>query len=681
MERGAFFTSLDTLMFTASPNSTASPPASPYELFRMNFSTGKQIKLAIDVSSGGPSPVGVYGIKRIPNHNKLAFIVDRGTTSPDEIWIYNLGNESMTKISHASVNSTAGGAKEFRVSDDGTHLVFVGDMQNYGHFELYSVAIPTGDSYSAPTKISHASLASPGIKNCINCGDGEKFYFKISPGSSNKYVVYSGIQGLPDRYDLHIASMNGASILGAQIHGAGTTNIDSGTKISSTEISADVDFADHVGFSFDGSHLLYHVQVAGPVDKIYQLDVTYVAGTSLIVPVPTLILASNAKYPFFKMGKTTQRAVYTSNPGGSTHTIHTLDLTNSANNFALFDVPASPGSVSQLELIDNDTKVVAAISNASDVIEVRSSNAIVAANWDTGNGGSAPNGTSVSYTGGVLTGGKKVAPLSPGGGGGGRSFLVTSDSSKILLNTDMVTIGISRLYYFTVGNATPTPISGAGVVNAATSVTSFALSATDIPYFTAAIDVATKPELYETQLSGSPTVVRRNAGSGLDKITSLGAGDDEDEDFPDLVIADGNPVGATSVKEAWAFNPTTFEYIRMSKLSGDTFGAGRFRLRMLESTDGLNFQTAHSSDCLKLNSPQSDGEQIVSSVRIPLGNGSASSPFAAAVDVYPLATSCSGTVETHLFPNGLGTATSCSAGAGACILGSYPNLVLFLRDQ
>lgn len=681
MDRAAYFASSNLMIFSASHDPGGDPPAKPYELYQFDLGTGKQKKIGLEFA--GTTPHGARKLKVIPNRQKLAFVRDDGTGTPDELWIYNLGNGSFTRISHATPLASSTGVREFRVSDGGDYIVFASEQDTLGVVELYSVPIGASDTYSAPTKINGAIAGgAPGIKECGGCTGEERFFFQISPGTTNNYVVYSAIQALASRYDLHIASMNGANFPGGTIHGSGPAPVPSGTKISNTEISVANDYIDHVAFSHDGAHILYHAQVAtGPVDKIMQIDVSHVAGTSLTVPVPTVLAASGATAPYFQTSKTTQRAIFFTNDG-SNALVNTVDMSNpGSTNFVAFGMAAAPpGAVQYASMFANDTKVVAAFRGTpSYAVELRSGNINISSPYD---GGGAPAGTSVSHTGGALAGGRQIRPVNANGGGGGKTFLVSSDGTKVYFIADQGTVGVYKAHYGTIGTAGSTEISGAGVAAGANSVVSIALSATDIPFFAAPIDTAPKVELYRTQLAASPTVTRMNSHLQVDSIVSIsGSSDNEIPGFPDRIVLDANPLNAVAVTEAWLYNPSSTEYQRMSTLGGDGFGAGRFKVRMLKSASGgAEYATAHESDCHKLSGGQQDGQQITTSVRIPIGDGSPSSPFAVAVDVYPLAISCSGPPETFIFPHGPGTA--CTASSTHCMVGSGPSsLVLFLNDK
>jgi hypothetical protein len=142
------------------------------------------------------------------------------------------------------------------------------------------------------------------------------------------------------------------------------------------------------------------------------------------------------------------------------------------------------------------------------------------------------------------------------------------------------------------------------------------------------------------------------------------------------------------VHEAWLFYPgATPSYERLTYFTnnassgdpGTDRGLGRARVRMMQDPTNSGETTAFQSACLALDNGSStyDGSIITTNIRIPAGNGS-TSPFYTVVDVFSLATDCSGApdIEFH-FPTGIYQSFTDTMLAG----GTPPYYTLFLNTE
>jgi hypothetical protein len=237
-----------------------------------------------------------------------------------------------------------------------------------------------------------------------------------------------------------------------------------------------------------------------------------------------------------------------------------------------------------------------------------------------------------------------------------------------------------ELNYATLGTAGSTVINGSGVTTAATSVTALTSDSADNIYFAAAIDVAGKPELYRASVSPPYTSTRLNALNSVDHVISLGGGHDDTFATTNLFL-EAEPPGGQGAKEVWDYNISTGVYRRGSIVAGDANGAGRFRVKMMKSMAGAGRTVAVDSGCLSMAATIKDGNTITTNVRIPLGPGaSQASRYDTEVDVFPLATSCSGTPVTYSYPNGIGYYDGATGQSTRMDSGSSVSTVI-IKDQ
>lgn len=706
MGRGVFFETAGKFYFTATHDAVL---PLPHELFEVTMSTGAQRKMPVQIT--GTTPKGVIQPFAVTSKNRLLFIKDQGTSKPRELWSYNLTTGVFALAGPPTCTSpgvpsgcvaddgTMRGVEEFRVSPNGSHIVFVGETQTDGKWELFTVPIPsnTSDTFNTPQKISD-TMAGAGIRECVSCGDDERYAFAISPVSPY-YVLYSATQAQADRHELYFANLSGGTIVGANVLGTSLGTIGTGVKISGTEIAAAGDFIDTIKFSYDGAHAIYHVMVsAGPVNKVHSVDISFVPGTSLTVSGPSAntthpLIASNAGHPYVITGNATKRVLLPT-ASGTTATMKAADLASPATVRTLFDVTlASNAAFYHLAFTPDDSYVVAATGNQGspyDALDLRS--APISLGSDYGSGG-APNGDSVTHA--TLAGGQVIASIDgyTSTGPGGKKFLLAARNTspytrdRVLFISDAGNTGIFRLYKAIPGTAGATDISGNLIDTTDESVKSLAASGTGGYFFNASIERATGPrvpalgqyEMYQVNTANydAPTL---RAASGIHSILEVGGGHEDDlatSKFPVM----GNTSADTATYNAYVFDSGSNTYSQVTKISGASAGLGRVRVRMLKRPDGATYETAFSSACLDLSTAGThDGSAMSSSVRIPLGLSSLPGPFATAVDVFPLdATACTGSSTTYLFPEGLDR-WSTAQGANARLIGDGAQLKLFLRD-
>ncbi len=680
MGRGEFFPNSNVLMLSATNENTITP----FGLFRRNLSTGQQTRIGINHAG----IKGVKALKRVPNREQLLFLLE-APASYFQLWLYKLTDGSLHRLDNASpANGSTFGPQEFRVSDDGNYVVYVSDQDTANVMELYSVPL-NGTSYpAAPPKISGVSspLVNLGVFKCTSCGDDKQFRFDIKPGSTNPYVIFSGTKENSYSYHLHIASLTGSSFTSSTINGAGPTAYESGTKINGSEISANPSRGDEFGFSADGNHLIYHANDAG-TDSVHQIDISY-DGTAVTSSAPIALLASGADSPWFAIGHTNKAMALGRIPGAPDNLFaKMLDMTNPAGTIHLshqFALANNNYRFSQIEFKADDSKVVYSVQDfttpASPIAKQLFADTVTTVD-------NTATNTSVDLSNGQVSGAIKLGHVSTLETL--KSFVLDSTGTKVLFTADIAGVDIMELYYANItGGANATKISPAAINTVARSVKSFNAYSNGKAYFNADTDDDTFEEMWMSAISATPAPATLALPSGIKRVTDVS---DSDEDITSGFPIMARPNGAPSVDEPYLFTPSTNSFTRMATLSGgvdgsnnpDNLGAGRLQVRWMMNRTGSTPETAFISDCQSYSaSIVHDGSAIDTTVRVPIGNGT-QNRFPVEIDIFPLATSCSGSAVTYSFPNGL-----MGAPASGSVYGRIDgdgsasgNLKLFLREK
>jgi|GEM_PF-4840857 len=677
MDRAQFFSTSNVLMYMASKDEFIEP----WGLYRHDFSSGSQTRVSLIHSSG----TGIKTIQRVPGKEELLFTLDLGSGDRN-LMLYKLADGSVTRLDVCGTNNVCKGAQEFRVSPDGSYVVFVNDGEAAGTMELYSIPL-AGPTYPN-TIISGTTtpLTNLGVYQCSSCGNDNKFFFEIMPTSADPFVVFSGTKANANQQELFLARLDGTSF-NANISGSSLTATESGTKISGPELSGTTTAGDQLKFTSDGNHLVYHVNNTG-VDKVYQIDVDFAASV-FTASTPIQITSSLATSPYFKLGEAGKAVAFRklntpdrlevimwslSAPASTIHQSHE------------FNIPSPNFSFGQVELTSGDAKVVYAVADLttpSTPIATMLFGDTITAIDNTG------TTTAVDLTGGSITGTKKIAATSPDHKF--ESFVVSNDGTKVIYIADIITDTVFEIFFTPIAGGSPVRISPTSIDAATKSVKSINQHTDNKVYFNADADGDGFAEMLSTTLSGSPVITNLGLPANLKSLHDVSGGEEAiSSGFP--VMA--SPIGGPNMKEAYLYDHTANTYQRITTFSGgmnttpspavpDDLGAGRVRLRWMKNPSGAAPTTAFASDCTSYPSTTVfDGTEIQSTIRIPVGDGT-SNRFPVEVDIFPLATSCSGSVVTYSFPHGL--AGPPSDGASYAKLegqgGSLGNLKLFLREK
>ena len=667
---GDYVSASNTVVFAAAVSNASLP-----ELFATNMSTNLQRKLSYAFPTS-PTPVGVNQVIAIPGTTRFLFTADQITGALPELFMFDLATNTTTKISHVTPVAASHGVQAVRIGmlNSKPYAIFAGDMQTVGLYELYSVDVST-TTPPAPVKISGTMVGgAAGIYNCTACmaGGWESWRFDISTNvhpdgydnrtvnTLNPYVIYVADQVTFGSKAVFIASLDGSPLPGST---------PTGTKISGTEIATASDFADMFSFSYDAQYVAYHAHQSTSFDGIYSVKFNPAAAPGpavAICPVSTC----GAKVPFLMMANTMEKMAYVT--AGTFPTLSIVDLTNQFGmNFQVLQATggANETGITRLKFTPDDNWVVAATTDGSGNVHFLRSVS------------TSPTANLIGVTTEVLANPASGTIRSTKPPSSGEYFNISPDSTKVLYAADQNTVGNVELFYAPVNaGASSVAISGT-VASPSNSVVSYTFLGST-PYFAAALNTPGFNELYSTALTPSPTPVRLNSGPVAGSIQNMLNGNP----LTNVVMYNAAPptsLGGTN-KEMYMYNVTTGVHSRISKQYGGVTGIGRFQITALTYgqayTSGATYNNAFQSSCMGPGSSL-DGMSIPTSARVPLGSGTGDSPFAYAVDLYPQATSCSGTVIRYVFPAGLANFGSSPSAAYLNVAGDgAANLSVFVKD-
>jgi WD40-like Beta Propeller Repeat len=617
-----------------------------------------------------PPPAGSTGVistRAIPNTNKGLFIMNMGSSAGNALFLYDLSTLDSTQISQTLTGRQ--GVQEFRIAPDGSYVVFVSDAAASGQYDLYSVPL-AGPTYPAPARISATQAGMPGIHNCGSCTGDHRWDFDINPDSTNPFVVYSAAQASSTTtYNLFIASLTGATVAAsANICGAPLSNIPSGTAISCGEVPYPGGVVDSVRFTYDSRHLIYHVNYSTQ-NWLYSIDTTYNTTASTLTASAPNSITSNSPLPWTTPGNASTKVIYFTNVS-SQLSAHVVDLANpSSTNKGLQNFTTPEQGVAATQFSPDDNTVFIVTQNSSMIpIHLLSLTTNPTGNF-----------SGVTYTdySGLLSGSQKIYSLAKGKNN--NYFTIDNSNTYLIYSSDQNTAGNVELFYSTIGTNGASAISGTGITSSANSVNSFTVTPGGIVYFSASIDIPGRPEIYSTTLTAGPTPIRIGSGYTLGNVSEVSA-----NPTGDGLFIKAAPHSNASALEGWIYDIANNSYTEVTRFpDGSPSGLGRVMVSLMTyDLGGDNPVPAIQSTCMGYLSGSSDGGVIqdpVKTISVPTGlGGGTASPFVVAVDVFPLATSCTGPSVRYLFKDGI--ANPVADGTSALVGDSSSVLRLFINE-
>jgi hypothetical protein len=614
------------------------------ELFSVNLN-GTGTKRESGQSTQGS--FNVLALDKAANSAKVAFIANKDNASY-EIFISDLGSGNPTKISGSMTSpGTAYGVKKMKVNSTGTHILFVGDMDTTGIFEVYSVNISTGTR----VKLNPTVSSGTGVKDASGY-----WLMEVSPDGNSVAWVASESSAT-------IKALYSASVTGA----AG-----SGVKLSGGSPQATFEVFDFV-FTYNSAKMVWSGNYAAAGSRELFVADTNSGNSSQQISVSSTGSGVNSR-PF--VSKDSLVVVYSGDTTAlpTQFSIYSADLSVASpfNRTKIHTAGVSGTFIYNLKFNSDNTKV-AYYSDAPAAGTYKIFSATI---------GSADSHVDRSHASAA------TLPYQTGGGGGQDDPIqITSDGRVFYKGGVTGTPNDHGVYEFSLSNgAAATLVSQAHAANRVVPTFSLGLGKLFFPFDLTTDDVN---KLFYFTPGSAPITEIPVIGSLLSSVKGVfipRAGETLSS-YPNGIALGGYAPGSSL--EDMYFIPDYTNSSGLTKLShiyNQASGSGKFQIHFLEYTSDpsgnlISFSPAISSQCL--NGPSTDGQAkslLSDSILFPAGDGSNDSPFAVAIDIYPLATNCSGTPQRILLPNGIAAPNTSSSASKLRLtdMGSTP--VLFIKD-
>ncbi len=603
------------------------------------------------VKESGTSTQGTFSVtdvRGVPGKGKVVFSANKDSTSV-ELFISDIGQANPSKISGALASPGAAfGVKAFKVNSTGTHVIFVGDMDTTGIYEVYSVNISTG----ARTKLNPTVSAGTGVKDSTGY-----WLMEVSPdGNSVAWVSTSTSATIKALYS---ASVTGAAGSGVKLSG---TAPQANFEVNSLEFTYD---SAKVVWSGDyGTDNIVELFVATTNDDDSSLLISDVPGTGGVMGRPFLSKNSlKIVYAADLNGFNNQRSVFSAD----------LSVASPFNRTQIHTISAVNTNLYNLQFNSDSTKV-AYFSDAITPGTYKIYSATI---------GSAGSQVDRSHTTAASM------PFQTGGGGGsGDPIQITSDGRVFYKGALTANPSDYGIYEFSLGDALAATLKSQAH-SAGREVPSFHLGFGKL-FFPFDLTTDSIYQLFYFTPGSAPISEMSVLSSELNSVKSIFIPKESHEtlpSYPNAMAIAGFPSGGT-LEELYFLpdytNPSALT--KVSHIYEQASGAGKFQIHFLEYvTDPagniVSYSPAISSACL--DGPATDGgarSLSADSIRFPSGDGIDDSPFAMAIDVFPEAIDCSGSPERIIFRNGLASPSTSNLAGKLRLTNSGSTPVLFIKD-
>ncbi len=392
-----------------------------FELYSVPIGGGKPIRLKDTIAENDKGDIigKVLEFKISPDGNKVIYRTDQDIDDVFELYSVPIGGGKPTKLNDTLIKNdkgkVKGDVKSFKISPDGSKVVYRADQEIDNVFELYSVPIDGAKS----TRLNDA-LA----KNDKGVITGYVDSFEISLDGSK--VVYKADQKTVNVHELYSVPIGG---------GKPIRLIDALAKNDKGVI---IGYVDNFKISLDGSKVVYrtHQGTVG-VLELYSVPIGGGKPTKLN---DTLVKNDKGKVKgvvkSFKISPDGSKVVYTADQ-------ETVNL---------YSVPIGGGKPIRLNgtLAKNDKNIIGYVDSFK--ISLDGSKVVYTADQETVNlysvpiGGGKPtklNDTLAKNDKGVIVGNV-------------RSFEISPDGSKVVYIADQKTVGVLEFYSVLIGSGKST---------------------------------------------------------------------------------------------------------------------------------------------------------------------------------------------------------------------------------
>lgn len=633
-----------TALFTADPYTPGTKELFSTSLDSASLAAGPRQRR---ISGAMTGTTGVSEMDPTPNGNHVVYIATQDSSNPS-LWVTPIHRQDPTKL---SAGSGATIVKGFKITPDSNTVVYVADEDTTGKFELYAVNIDgTGKK-----KLNAAMTGPTGIP----MDGGGRPKFDLSPNGT--WAVYIAEQDTAGDFELYKAAiataassvkLNNAPVTGGDVDHVFTTP-DSSRAVYSGDLDTDNEME------------VYSVNLSGAPSQT-KISVAMVTGLTAGGTVAFQVhkdhdnptQGSGKVYYIGDSGTVDVDELHVVNPDGTgALTITDVDSV---------DTTANVG-VKRAKFNEDGSKILYTKQLSAGVDNSRLR--LFVANTSGSPSPAEMTDTSLFTGAGVFAG----VPA-----GGNDYFEFAENDGKVVYIADQdATGGTYELWV--------TNVDGSG----RTKLSDLSTSARDVQVLTVGGTNDDQVVYRADRTADNDYVLLHQGVSGTPGITevnpTLAAGTDVGDfhfaaDSKILFIA--VPSGATG-ESLFARDVGTSTLYTAGRTQSPGTPAGRVRVHMLSyeaNGDALsNSGSAIASACLT--APSSDGATIMSSVRIPAGLGAGKVPFVVGIEVFPLASSCSGSSIFYHFPIGLARDDYVTGASAAKLVGDgSTNLRLFLSD-
>ena len=620
------------------------------------FSVGLDGRGTVQQNLKLPSPSnGIKDLRAVPNRPLVVYMGDQDTYDINELYVSVIGHQNSKKINAPGLMVTS-----FEVTSNGRYVVFTAGTPGWTDMRVYAADLSIDPPAAYP--ISRI-VPTPGTDAGV----------RETPVGSNRWFVLGPVPADPTQQRVLFAADLDQSGKPEVYANVVTGTAASMVKLNTTTTTSAMDVRE-LAFSFDGGKALwvaspaaagdYHIFARGTADaNDTKVNVDgYPVGEMAVSPTADLVVYSQPdglnKWHLKARGFSDLSSL------PSEHVIHT-EASNTGRSFRKLRFSPLGNSVAFL----HDATSVG-----------------VYATWA------------------AQVGASTMIPVHPAGItsdlsvlDGEKTFRFAGENIVVAISDDSAHPGQYSLYR----NDLTSP--GVGVLSPASTAT----ATTGLSAFVADLTHAFFGSDNTPAILGEHRLYAKAFGAGADSpsasfdkikgITKLHL-PEAGWTFPGLpapLYIEGTPVTSGSIPEMWLMDnrySASSNVRRLTHFNEHPNGVGRFKVRLLSyraAVGGAAVEAgpALESACFSLKDGSGfisqDGGNWLSDLKIPPGNGSYSSPFAVAIDVYGEATDCLGPFSRTLLPYGFAENESLASPPATLpvrVRTSSPSYYVYVRD-
>lgn len=635
---------------------------SQMELFITSFNSGLNGNgiLQRRISTSMFTTPGVTMAKLTAAEDKVVYIATQENTGR------GLYVTSSTRIETSRINGgpTTANVKGFKLIENDTKVVYVSDEDTASRYEIFVVDIDGTDRI----KISGATTG-PGV--AIDSGTQRPIWDITSDGTK---VVYASQEPAAGDHSVFVALTSTASsstLISPTKGHAGAVVIE---QIQITPNNARAVFLGNLGTPV-GRKEIYSAVLSPPATATVISQATQVSVTDRFEmdkdhDDPTIGSGKIAYSGDLVAAMVGRRDLAVVNADGTGHCLLT--------DISAVSAGASGDGVDRIVLNQGGTKII----YSRELSSAGTSDPRNRLFYNDISGACPAANSGVQLTDAGAFTGTGINPTFSGNGA--RDIAFADSDTRVIYIADQDGVGAGNgtqeLWTVNIDGSGRTKISGTVTPGALGNVNGFNIGGTanTTVAFRGDMDVDADMEVYSVGVTGTPARVKISPPI----LTASAVQDFHIFRNADLVMMQLTLAGESS--HTIVVRNLSDSTLRTIAKTHSATPLGRFRVHMLSheavGTSIVGFQTSISSGCLS--GPASDGMHTNTSLKIPAGSVSGQIPFAVAIEIFPLASTCSGNSYFTFFPMGLARADlSAPAQIDTHTAGDSVITKVFIRDR